>query len=67
MNKNPLVKALEEIHNMAIEHPCLDPEAFEKRDIKSLVKQGGDICDWTMIAIITADALIENEKLEESI
>ena len=38
-------------------HPAFDAEAFESRDVDSLVKQGGDICDWTMIAILADDAL----------
>jgi hypothetical protein len=62
MNYDTMLKALQEILNEASDHPAFDRSAFESRDIDSLVKQGGDICDWTMIAIIAADALSNNEQ-----
>ena len=45
------------IRQMAWEHPMFDQAAFDKRDINGLVTVGGDICDWTMIAILADDAL----------
>jgi len=59
MNKptDKLKNALKTILDMAINHPCFDGEAFETRDIDMLVEIGGDVCDWTMIAITAADAL----------
>lgn len=53
-------KALLQILEMVKDHPCFDAEAFECRDVDGLVKQGGDICAWTMVAIIADDALKEN-------
>ena len=55
-----LVRALEEIRKMAMEHPCFDADCFERRDIDGLCDQGGDICDWTMVAIHADDALRPN-------
>lgn len=54
-------EALESILKTAMEHPCFDREAFDNRDFDSLEQQGGDICDWTMIAITAADALEEKK------
>ena len=51
MNEDPLIDALTEIRKMAMEHPCFDVDCFERRDIDGLCAQGGDICDWTMVAI----------------
>ncbi len=56
----PLVSALNEIRKMAMEHPCFDADCFERRDIDGLCDQGGDICDWTMVAILADDALRAN-------
>jgi len=50
-------EALETIRDMAMDHPCFDGEAFEKRDMDALTEVGGDVCDWTVIAIIADDAL----------
>jgi hypothetical protein len=52
-----MVSALEEIRKMAMEHPCFDADCFERRDIDGLCEQGGDICDWTMVAIHADDGL----------
>lgn len=52
-----LTAALENIQQQAMDHPCFYVGAFERRDITELCKIGGDICDWTMIAIVAADAL----------
>lgn len=57
---NPMTdqrEALSEILKMAKEHPAFDEVAFDARDIKALCNVGGDVCDWTMIAIIADDAL----------
>jgi hypothetical protein len=50
-------EALTEILKMAKEHPCFDEDCFTRRDIDQLAKQGGDVCDWTMIAIHAEDGL----------
>ena len=52
-----LIAALTKIRTMAMDHPCFDQEKFEHRDLEGLAEEGGDICDWTMLAIIAADAL----------
>lgn len=52
-----IVSALKEIRRMAMEHPCFDADCFERRDMKGLCDKGGDICDWTMVAIHADDAL----------
>jgi len=59
-----LVSALEEIRKMAMDHPCFDADCFERRDIEGLCEQGGDICDWTMVAIHASDALRANAGTE---
>jgi len=55
----PLTAALLDIQCRAKEHPCFDADCFDRRDIDLLCEQGGDICDWTMIAILANDALKE--------
>lgn len=55
-----MVRALEEVRKMAMEHPCFDADCFERRDIDGLCDQGGDICDWTMVAIHADDGLRPN-------
>jgi hypothetical protein len=56
-------KALEKIRKMAMDHFAFDKDLFDSRDIDELVMRGGDICDWTMIAIIADDALqVEEAK-----
>ena len=52
-----LRNALIEIRKMAMEHPAFAEEAFRNRDIESLENEGGDIFDWTIVAIIADDAL----------
>ena len=54
---NDLLDALKRIRSMALEHPCLDLERFDQRDLDGLAEEGGDVCDWTMLAIISNDAL----------
>ena len=53
--------ALTEIFKMAQEHPSFDAELFETRDMEGLCEVGGDICDWTMIAIL-ADSALKGRK-----
>ena len=50
-------EALEEIRRMAMDHPSFWQEAFDSRDMDALIEEGGDICDWTTIAILADDAL----------
>ncbi len=52
-----LRSALTEIGKMAKDHPAFYRAAFDDRDIDALVNEGGDTCDWTMIAILADDAL----------
>jgi len=52
-----LVSALKSIREKARGSFCFDEVCFNYRDVESLAKQGGDICDWTMIAIESDDAL----------
>ena len=52
-----LKDALVEIRRMAMDHPCFWQEAFDERDTDVLIEEGGDICDWTTIAILADDAL----------
>jgi hypothetical protein len=54
---NDLVDALKRIRSMAMDHPCFDLQRFEQHDLEGLAKEGGDICDWTMLGIISDDAL----------
>lgn len=52
-----LIEALVKIRTTALDHPCCDPIMFEKRAIDELCDIGGEVCDWTMIAIDADDAL----------
>ena len=52
-----LTTALNEILARAKDHPCFDERLFDKRDFVRLATKGGDICDWTLIAIEADDAL----------
>ena len=61
-----MVSALEEIRRIAMEHPCFDADCFERRDIDGLCEQGGDICDWTMVAIHADDGLRTNNKVSDA-
>ena len=58
--------ALETIRKMAMEHHCFDADCFERRDIDALVAKGGDICDWTMVAIHADAALRDPTRDEDS-
>lgn len=58
-----IVEALTEIRKMAMEHPAFYEDAFKERNIDALVEEGGDVCDWTMIAILADDALRPNAEL----
>jgi hypothetical protein len=57
VNSQPAIDALKEIRAMAIQHPCFWSEAFDAHDIQALADEGGDVCDWTMVAILADDAL----------
>jgi hypothetical protein len=50
--------ALTEIRERAMDHPAFDKVSFDNRDIATIVSEGGDVCDWTMIAILASDALV---------
>ena len=60
MKTNELTDALELIRKMAMDHACFDEDCFDRRDVSGLCAQGGDICDWTMVAIHADDALKSN-------
>lgn len=60
-NLPDLIAALTEIRRRAMDHPCFAVDCFERRDIAGLCELGGDICDWTMVAIVADDALKGNE------
>lgn len=53
--------ALNDILERATDHPAFDIDAYKARDVSGLVKIGGDTTDWTMVAIIAADALEETK------
>ena len=57
MNLRLVKTCLENIFDIAFDHPCCDKGLFESKDIKALCEIGGDICDWTMIAIEAQKAL----------
>ena len=57
VRSNALLDALKRIRSMALEHPCFDLEKFKQRDLNGLAEEGGEICDWTILAIISDDAL----------
>jgi hypothetical protein len=52
-----MIGALETIRDMAMAHIYFDADHFARRDVDGLCAQGGDICDWTMVAIHADDAL----------
>lgn len=65
MNANQkLIEALADIRQRAMDHPAFDKWSFEDRDVRALVKMGGDICDWTTVAILADDALKAVEQKE---
>lgn len=53
--------ALNDILERATDHPAFDIDCYKARNICDLVKIGGDTTDWTMVAIIAADALEETK------
>lgn len=59
MSNGKLIAALIEIRRRAMESFCFDSDSFSSRNIDELCENGGDICDWTMIAIEADDALEE--------
>lgn len=59
-----LEEALREIRRIATEHFRFDRDCFERRDMNALAKKGGDVCDWTTIAILADDALNEATKID---
>ena len=54
-----LKNALQTIFHIVLQHPAFDQDAYETRNIDALAEEGGDVCDWTMIAITAGDALGE--------
>jgi len=57
MSDSILRQALEKIQKTAMNHPAFDADCYERRDVEALAAQGGDVCDWTMVAIAADDAL----------
>lgn len=54
--------ALQEILYRATGHPAFDKELFDSRDMDALTAEGGDVFDWTVIAILADDALKGKKK-----
>lgn len=52
-----LSAALNHICETAMDHPAFDGEFFEMRDQVGMAEVGGEVADWTGIAIIADDAL----------
>ena len=52
-----LIKALKSIRESAMDHPCFSKYYFRQRDIDGLSDIGGDVCEWTLIAIEADNAL----------
>lgn len=58
---NALRVALNDILERAIDHPAFDIDCYKARNVCDLVKIGGDTTDWTMVAILAADAIEETK------
>jgi len=58
---------IENIYERATEHPACDFDLLESQDIRAICDVGGDICDWTMVAIDALAALDLLDKFEEKI
>lgn len=56
-NVAKIIEALQDILITCRDHPSFSEELFDARNIDELCKIGGDICDWTMLAIIADNAL----------
>jgi hypothetical protein len=55
--------ALSAIQARATDHPCFMAESFARRDMDAICDEGGDCCDWTMVAIEATDALAKSEGI----
>ncbi len=53
---NP-IEVLKQIREIAMEHPSFDGELFVNRDQEELCNVGGEVADWTGIAILADDAI----------
>jgi hypothetical protein len=65
MHNDKLQIAIDTLRNIlktAKDHPCFSGDHFESSDIDGLCEIGGDICDWTVLAITANDALSEIVK-----
>ena len=59
-NENTRLKmVLEGIKQRAMDHAAFDEDAYRSRNIEQLVKKGGDVCDWTMLAIVAHDCIYD--------
>jgi len=57
-NENTRLKmVLEGIKQRAMDHAAFDEEAYRRRNIEQLIKKGGDVFDWTMIAIVAHEGI----------
>jgi hypothetical protein len=48
---DPIYELLYDIHQVAIKHPAFDITLYESEDTERLADAGGDVADWTVIAI----------------
>ena len=61
-----IAQNLESIFKRASDHPAFDGELFKNRDYDGMCKVGGDVCDWTLIAIDAEDALRAYKELKKN-
>lgn len=59
-----LESALKQIHEVLLEHPNCDQDLYDQTDLAQLAEIGGDVCDWTVMAIIARDALARKHEPE---
>ena len=52
-----LKRVLEGIKGRAMDHAAFDEDAYLRHDVEGLCKKGGDVCDWTMLAIVAHDGI----------
>lgn len=57
MNITTAIEALVSIRDLAMDHPSFSRYHFDRHDVEGIAKIGGDLCDWTMIAILADDVI----------
>jgi hypothetical protein len=48
---DPIYELLYDIRKTAMDHPAFDITLYKSEDIAGLADAGGDVADWTVIAI----------------